>query len=556
MSLRNYEQDKFAIADILRSLSNLAPRDATPLREHLRGLFARLAEDRFNLVVVGRFNRGKTSIMNAIMGTNQLPVGIIPLTSVITTVTYGTAEQVVLRFHGTSLTSEISINALRQYVTQEGNPGNVKRLKVAEVRLRAEILRRGFYFVDTPGLGSAIVENTRTTNAFLPEADAFLLITSYDSPLTEEEIDFLQTVRSSARRIFVVLNKHDTVLAEERQTVLGYVRGQLHSIFGEQAPQPFSVSANDGLTAKQNQDFSRLKASGIPALEESLIRFLLDEKRDQFLQQMCRRTAELVRMASPSSEAGELSTRILALAQRLCAPDHIFPTDDVVPTREQSQPPSLEQLQPCEICDHANEVLWDFECKFQYEISTNQLAQRRFATFGGLCSFHTWQYHAIASPYGICTAYPSLLDQLVRWLRAAERPHENGSPQRLCPPLATPGHCALCTIRAKAESEAVSRLAQRLSKQGVQGLNTLSAICIPHLTMLSGALHDGVLVRQLMNHQAALLERISEDMRRFTLKHDATRRHLETREEAAAALRALMVVAGHHNVVGNAGPDA
>ena len=133
MSLRNYEQEKFAIAEILRSFSHIAPRDETALQEHLRGLFARLAEDRFNLVVVGRFNRGKTSIMNAVLGTDRLPVGIVPLTSVITTVTYGTTERVVLRFHRSSMTSDMSIDAQREYVTQEDNPGNVKGISVAEV---------------------------------------------------------------------------------------------------------------------------------------------------------------------------------------------------------------------------------------------------------------------------------------------------------------------------------------------------------------------------------------------------------------------------------------
>jgi predicted GTPase len=119
MDLRDYEQDKFAIADILRSASIIAPKEERNFQERLRDLFVRLAEDRFNLVVVGRFNRGKTSIMNAIMGSDRLPVGIIPLTSVITTVSYGTTEQVVLKYDGRSLTQDVPIDALPQYVTQE-----------------------------------------------------------------------------------------------------------------------------------------------------------------------------------------------------------------------------------------------------------------------------------------------------------------------------------------------------------------------------------------------------------------------------------------------------
>src|SRR5271166_490769 len=98
---------------------------------------------------------------------------------------------------------------LPKYITQEGNPGNTRGVKLAEVRLPAEILRRGFYFVDTPGLGSAISENTRTTEGFLPEGDAFLLVTSYDSPLSSEEIELVRSFAASSRPLFIALNKHD-----------------------------------------------------------------------------------------------------------------------------------------------------------------------------------------------------------------------------------------------------------------------------------------------------------------------------------------------------------
>jgi hypothetical protein len=69
MDLREYEQIKFDLAEILRSLQPYLRRDHRDYEERLRGLFSRLAEDRFNLVVAGRFSRGKTSLMNAVLGT-------------------------------------------------------------------------------------------------------------------------------------------------------------------------------------------------------------------------------------------------------------------------------------------------------------------------------------------------------------------------------------------------------------------------------------------------------------------------------------------------------
>jgi small GTP-binding protein len=309
MDLREYEQSKFAIAEILRSAATRVPEQKTE-REQIEGLFARLAEDRFNLVVVGRFNRGKTSLMNAILGSDRLPTGIVPLTSVITTVRYGSKERVILKYDHRSLDTEIPIESLPQHITQQGNPGNVQRIKTAEVQLPAEILRRGFYFVDTPGLGSVIVENTLTTEAFLPEADAFVLVTSYESPLSDDEMRFFKAGSSSGRRIFVILNKQDTVAPEQRQTVLSFVREQLDVFFGRVTPPIFSVSSTDGLQAKLLADEARLAASGIPNLEKELISFLLNEKSSEFLLQMCDRAREFLHELRPSAEIENLRLRI------------------------------------------------------------------------------------------------------------------------------------------------------------------------------------------------------------------------------------------------------
>jgi small GTP-binding protein len=546
MNLREYEQDKFAIADILRSASTLAASDAYDWQQRARDLFIRLAEDRFNLVVVGHFNRGKTSLMNAIIGSNRLPVGIVPLTSVITTVSYDTSERVVLTFFDRRLAQEVPIEALREYVTQDGNPANTRGIRVADIKLRAELLRRGFFFVDTPGLGSAIVENTRTTEAFLPEADAFLVVTSYESPVSEEEIKLFRRVANSGKRIFVIINKHDVVTEIDRDVALTYVRSQLQEVFGDDIPQVFSVSARDGLDAKNDKDNSRLASSGIPSLEEALLEFLLTEKKGKFLQYMCQRTADVISALPTSPQTRALLDSLAVLAAHVAHHDQAV-SEENPPTPSYIEAPTLRQLRSCEICTRINDALWDFECKYQYELSVSRDAQRHFVESGGLCSFHTWQYHSIASPYGICTAFPSFLDHLAARLRAHSDVPPGSMAERTLSPLR---HCALCKLRNDVESEAIAALVDKLSNQPASTLSSLSAICMPHLALLTSALTNRDLVRQLIEHQATLLERLSEEMRRLSLKRDATRRNLETKEELTAAERALLLLAGHRNVFG------
>jgi GTP-binding protein EngB required for normal cell division len=404
VDLREYEQQKFAIAEILRGAALIIHEARTELRLRLQGLFARLAEDRFNLVVVGRFSRGKTSLMNAILGSDRLPTGIAPLTSVITTVTYGSKEQVVLKYSNRVMDQEIPIKSLPEYTTQEGNPGNVKGIKTAEVQLPAEVLRRGFYFVDTPGLGSVIAENTLTTEAFLPEADAFILVTSHDGPLSEEELRFFRAGSSSGRRIFVVLNKQDIVTREQREDAIAFVDQQLRRIFGRSPPQIFSVSSIEGQTAKRVGDASSLAASGIPELERQLVQFLLTEKRREFLLRMCDRVRELLREVPNSGEAEKLQSRTDALNEKFRTEADAAPNAGLGDFGTEFS--NLHRIQSCEICAHVNKTIWDFICQYQYKIIVERDEQERFANRGGFCPFHTWEYESVASPYGACNGYP------------------------------------------------------------------------------------------------------------------------------------------------------
>ena len=88
MDLTAYEESKFELAGVLPTASAHLPNEEIERHRRIRELQARLAEDRFNLVVVGRFSRGK-ALMNAILGHDWLPTGIVPLTSAISTVTFG-----------------------------------------------------------------------------------------------------------------------------------------------------------------------------------------------------------------------------------------------------------------------------------------------------------------------------------------------------------------------------------------------------------------------------------------------------------------------------------
>ena len=87
-----------------------------------------------------------------------------------------------MHFAGSNLTSQIKICELADFITERANPGNRRQIEMAEVQVPVEILQRGFFLVDTPGLGSAIRENTATTLNFIPSADAIVFVTSCALP--------------------------------------------------------------------------------------------------------------------------------------------------------------------------------------------------------------------------------------------------------------------------------------------------------------------------------------------------------------------------------------
>ncbi len=546
MDLRQYDRVKSMLADIIRSAG---ARMHSERNGALRDLFARLAEDRFNLVVVGRFSRGKTSLMNAMLGTDRLPTGVVPVTSVITTVNYGTEEKVVLYYQHTSLFLDIPLSQLADHITEKGNPGNCRRIRVAEVQMPAELLRRGFYFVDTPGFGSSIIENTRTTEAFLPEADAFILVTSYDSALSEDELRVLRTIHGSGRRVFVVVNKQDTVDPLQRELVHQHLQAQLTVVFSDSIPPIFSMSATQGLQARLQNDPQLFAASGLPAFEAGVLSFLVNEKRREFLLSMCNRIASILE-AQVGAEPD--LARLTAIQREIAA---VRPAEIAAPMIALSAETISPTLPACEICTGIADAVFDFMAKYQMALRGNQAVQIDLAARHGFCGQHTAMFEAIAAPSEICTGFACVAEQQAARLRAvAERqPSAAVACDAVTKTLPTTAACPACAVlQDTAARHARQAAAQLLTDR--TALRELSAICLPHLNLVLAEIGDAGLVAAVLLRQADLLNRLAEDMRHFALKRDGMQRHLTSKEEVAASERVLRVLVGNPRVQG--GPAA
>jgi hypothetical protein len=108
--------------------------------------------------------------------------------------------------------------------------------------------------------------------------------------------------------------------------------------------------------------------------------------------------------------------------------------------------------------------------------------------------------------------------------------------------------CNACQAQASAEEDALSKLSCELSGAGSHEPLNIPLLCLPHFRALLSRIADLGLARKLMEGQAAVCERVSENMQRAVLKHEARRRALQSEEEIRAHLQGLMIVAGHRRV--------
>lgn len=236
-------------AILLECLDELATLEGVD-RAACRQLRDKVAAGNFNLVVAGQFKRGKSSVVNALLGEDILPVGVIPLTSIVTIVEYGREPEVNVEMEA-GITLQVALESLADYVTEKANPRNTKGVKRVVVRYPSAWLAQGTRLVDTPGIGSVFQHNTDVTLGYLPNADAVLLVASADQPFSQAEMDFLKEIRSQAGKVVCLLNKSDYLDAVSLVEAKDYCQTTLRQLFGTIIPL-FTVSAKSALEAKRN----------------------------------------------------------------------------------------------------------------------------------------------------------------------------------------------------------------------------------------------------------------------------------------------------------------
>ncbi len=234
-------------ADKLLRIAGLAEQfNDDQITDDARSAAERIAEGRFYVACVGQFKRGKSTLLNALIGEPILPSGVVPVTAVPTILRFGESLGARVRLRSGEWT-EIAIADIEEYVSEGRNPENSKGVAGLEVFVPSPLLAEGMCFVDTPGLGSVFAGNTAATHTFLPHIDAAIVVIGADPPIAGDELALVETVAKEIPDILFVLNKADRVTEPERDAAVSFARQVLAKRLQHPISSIFEISALEQL---------------------------------------------------------------------------------------------------------------------------------------------------------------------------------------------------------------------------------------------------------------------------------------------------------------------
>lgn len=234
-----------------------------------------------SVAIIGRFKAGKSSFLNSFLERAILPVGVVPVTTVITEITYGPVEEATVNFLGGEI-KRMKIDQVRLFIAESENPGNRKGVSTVAINLPELARFRPLRFVDMPGLESTFAHNTETARKWLPNVGLALVAVAVDPPLSQHDIALIRSLFEYTPKVSILLTKIDLLTEVELQEVLVFVDQRLKEVFAT-PPEVFPYSTRPG--------FENLKA----AFRSDVIEPLLADFRQQREAVFARKVETLLR---------------------------------------------------------------------------------------------------------------------------------------------------------------------------------------------------------------------------------------------------------------------
>ncbi|MBB6177319.1 ribosome biogenesis GTPase A [Anoxybacillus tengchongensis] len=236
-------------------------------KKKIEELKIEVKNDKFQIVVVGEFSRGKSTFINALLGKKLLPSSVKPTTAILNIISYSVEPCIHIYFHDkTKPTLSITEHEFSQIVAPKdpiiGDPRSeseykkqldfLRNISYAKIGYPIEVCKNGIEIIDTPGTNDLDPMREQITNNIIPKSDAAILLLSATKILSESELSFLKNrlLENDIHKIFIVINFKDLLKTEEdMKKVMDYATTNLKPILKE--PKIFMVAAKEALNAKR-----------------------------------------------------------------------------------------------------------------------------------------------------------------------------------------------------------------------------------------------------------------------------------------------------------------
>jgi GTP-binding protein EngB required for normal cell division len=251
-------------------------------------LLDRMEAAAFEAGVFGRVSSGKSSLLNHILQTDVLPIGVTPVTAIPTRISHGPVAEAGIEF-AEAQPQIIPLSELPEFATEQKNPGNRKHVTRIFVKLPSDRLSEGVTFVDTPGLGSLAIAGAEETIAYLPRCDLGIVLIDASAGLTQDDLVVVQALYQAGANAMILISKADLFSAADREQMTEYVKTNLRnqlrldapvhavSVFGADAAlcdrwfenelRPFLARHHDLAIASQKRKIGGLREAVMGALE-------------------------------------------------------------------------------------------------------------------------------------------------------------------------------------------------------------------------------------------------------------------------------------------------
>jgi GTP-binding protein EngB required for normal cell division len=257
-------------------------------RGTLSMLLDRMEGAAFEAGVFGRVSSGKSSLLNYILQTDVLPIGVTPVTAIPTRISHGPIAEAGIEF-AEAQPQIIPLSELPEFASEQKNPGNKKHVTRIFVKLPSERLSEGVTFVDTPGLGSLAVAGAEETIAYLPRCDLGIVLIDASAGLTQDDLVVVQALYQAGANAMILISKADLFSVCDREQMIDYVKTNLRnqlrldapvhavSVFGADAAlcdrwfanelRPFLSRHHELAIASQKRKIGALREGVIGAME-------------------------------------------------------------------------------------------------------------------------------------------------------------------------------------------------------------------------------------------------------------------------------------------------